>query len=179
MVFSCNVQAEEILTATTDDGRKVVLFPDGTWVYKPIKESFSDTSKLSKPKTANAYLKSKLGGYEIHYNNKKWKKFNYPQIEDEEFMLIHKEKEVLAAAVFEQVNLPELSLKNIIIERIKLTSESIHILKECTKLVNGNVILVLKISCIPYELKFSVTTLGYYYSFDNWGTLQICGNRPN
>ena len=60
------------IEATTDDGRKVILSPDGTWKFKEPAASLERKGENIKPLSTTEVIKSRRGFFELWYNPEKW-----------------------------------------------------------------------------------------------------------
>ena len=59
--------SESVLKATTEDGRKVFLYPDGTWQYQDKK---AEIPIRSKPFTSMRLYEDKSGKFKIWVHNR-------------------------------------------------------------------------------------------------------------
>ena len=159
---SLPLQADNGTQAVTSDGRKVILYSNGTWVFKQETPEY-------RPQMANASLTGKRGVYEIFYNDQLWKQTNSDN-DDAEIQLQHVNGDGYAMVIFERIPIPLENLKNLALANVRSVATKAEIVSEERKLVNGYEIMILKINSTIEGIPFSY--LNYYASGD-WGTVQF------
>lgn len=151
--------------ATTDSGKKILVFPDGTW--KPDTEKPAPAGQTALPAGSTAKLAINRGKSALFYNPKKWK------VEKEEeggrSSLEHTEGDGYSIIITERVEIPLEGLKKIALSNAKEAAPDAQIVFEDKKRVNGKDFLVLKLKGTISELPFFY--YGYYYSGKE-GTIQ-------
>ncbi|HEY2294905.1 MAG TPA: hypothetical protein VGM86_29730 [Thermoanaerobaculia bacterium] len=151
--------------ATTESGKKILVFPDGTW--KPDTEKPAPAGPTSVPAGSTTKLAFNHGKSALFYNPKKWK------VEKEEeagrTSLEHTEGDGYAILISERVEIPLEGLKKIALSNAKEAAPDAEIIFEDKRKVNGKDILVLKLKGTISELPFFY--YGYYYSGKE-GTIQ-------
>lgn len=171
--------ADEVITAVTEDGRNVVLFSDGSWVFKPGKKAekkprFSflkgKKDKHKPTNTGKVPLEGGKGVYFIYYDDQKWHVKKPPSGNDAEYTFTHKEGDGYAMMIFERISIPLPNLKNIALENARGVAPDAKILTEDMITVNGHEAMKLTMQGTIEGIPF--TYYGYYAS-DAWGTLQF------
>lgn len=163
------VHAETVLNAITEDGRKVLLLSDGTWVFKPEKPTSSHAPEEGTvPDSAKAFLKGGRDSYVVYYDETRWKKSDADGVA--EFELDHKNGDGYALIIYERIPIPLENLKNIALENAREAAPQVRIVEEKKKIVNGHEVLLLRMDGVIEGVPF--TYLGYYAS-GNWGTVQF------
>jgi hypothetical protein len=125
------------MTATTDEGRKVILNSDGTWKYVSQEGSSSAGTVLSKTKNATSVVKGKAGFYELWYNPDKWTLNPNSRHPVAEFQLVNSSKEGQAMVIAERISVPIETLRKIAIENGKKVSQDLEVTEEQNVVVNG------------------------------------------
>jgi hypothetical protein len=125
------------MTATTDEGRKVILNSDGTWKYASDKESSSAGTEWKKTKNATSVLKGKAGFYELWYNADKWTLNPDSRHPVAEYQLVNSSKEGQAMVIAERISVPIETLRKIAIENGKKVSQDLEVTEEQNVMVNG------------------------------------------
>lgn len=156
------------MEATTADGRKVVLDPDGSWKFKENSEATKQGTGYTKSTGAKAVLKSKRGFLEIWYKSEKWS----PKDGDDttEFRLTHKDGDVYALAVVEWIAVPLSTLRKIALDNTKRAAPDAKIVFEEEREVNGVKLLAMQIEATVQEIQF--TYFDYFWS-GKAGTIQV------
>jgi hypothetical protein len=164
-------------TATTKDGKTVLLNEDGTWVYQPeatgSKIEFNDSllTKYSKPTAAKTLLKSERTDHAIWYNETKWTRSDMKPTEASEYLLKLKERDGYCITVVEQIEIPLENFSNIVVKSMKMRgAENLVVEKEEYRLVNGKRVLFMQFTLTMSGMTF--TYAGYYFSNES-GTSQI------
>ncbi len=159
----------KIVEAITEDGKKVILYPNGTWkfkdeIYKKIKSNLANV-----PKDADQVLKSQKGFFEIWYNSSKWKPIP-PYNTSAEFQFVHSSGDAYAMVIPERISIPLNTLKKAALFNAQRKATKAKIVYEKKKIVNGAEVLCLKIDGVIKGIPFSY--YGYYWSGKS-GTLQF------
>lgn len=157
-----SLQADTGTPAVTKDGRNVILYSDGTWVYKQDNPEY-------RPQMANASLSGKRGIYEIFYNDKLWRKSSTGN-DDAEIELQHVNGDGYAMVIFERIPVPLDNLKKLALSNVRSVATEAAIVGEERKLVNGYEMMVLRINSTIEGIPFSYLN---YYATGDWGTIQF------
>jgi hypothetical protein len=161
-------------TATTDDGKKVLLHDNGKWEYaKEDADSASGQTNLksyTKPATAKTLVKSEKNNFAVWYDNKKWKKSDDVNNEAAEFSFHLLKGDGYAMAITERIEIDIANLKEVALANARNAAPDITLEKEDYRMVNGRKVRCLQMSGTASGIKF--TYFGYYYS-DESGTIQL------
>lgn len=167
--YSSNAFSEEVIKAVTEDGRKVVLFSDGSWVFKPGSKKDKSKNNFDKNST-KVPLEGGKGAYFVYYDDKKWHVSKPKGDSDAEYSFTHKEGDGYGMMIFERISIPLPNLKNIALENARSVAPDAKITSDDRMVVNGYDIMRLQIQGIIEGIPF--TYYGYYAS-GSWGTLQF------
>jgi len=171
------------IPATTDDGRKILVYPDGTW--KPADEvrpggspGSNNPSVTNNPPAGNAkvFEKAPQGLFGVWVDEQKWTKTqsDNPAIKT---TFIHKGEDSYAMIIGERVQLSLNVLKKAAMTNAKKVAPDATVIFEERRLVNGRQVLCLEITGTLQQTAFIY--YGYYYGGPE-GTLQvICYTTPN
>ncbi len=164
-------------TATTKDGKTVLLNDDGTWVYQTeatgSKTQFNDSllTKYNKPTAAKTLLKSERTDHALWYNETKWSKSDMKPSEATEFLLKLKDQDGYCITVVEKIEIPIENFSAIVLKSMKMRgAENVVVEKEEFRIVNGKRVLFMQFNATTSGMTF--TYAGYYYSNES-GTSQI------
>ncbi len=164
-------------TATTKDGRLVILNEDGTWAYQPegiankILLNDSLLTKYSKPTTAKTLLKSERTDHALWYNENLWSRSDMKLSEANEFLLKLKDQDGYCITVVEKIEIPIDNFSAIVLKSMKMRGvENIVVEKEEFRIVNGKRVLFMQFNATSNGITF--TYAGYYFSNET-GTSQI------
>jgi hypothetical protein len=162
----------DTVTAFTEDGREVALFDNGTWLYKPQKNTAEDGSTVngSTPNASTVKLTNSRGNYVVWYDPTFWERSKDDEDGDMEFFLQLKGEDAYAMTIYERIPIPLQNLKNIALENMKSASESARITEERMVKVNGELLLMLRIEALVEGIP--MVYRGYYASGD-YGTIQF------
>ena len=155
--------------ATTDDGRKVILHPDGTWEYKDAPQNL-ESGAGNKPEGATKLYKSKKGFYEIWVNPDMWKMSPTAEGEEAEYNFTHKSGDAYAVIIAERIPIPTETLKDVALENARAVAPDAKITSQNYVEVNGVQVLNLQIDGTIQGIKF--TYFGYYWG-GKAGALQV------
>ena len=160
---------QETMRATTDTGKEVVLYADGTWKYATAVASKPTSPGLRTPASATKLFKSDRGSFGIWYDETKWQ-LNSKSVEPgrREFNL--RRGDGYATAIVEELGIPLTSLKKIALENAKEAGPDAKIVFEEMRVVNGKEVLCLKIEVTIEQIPFRF--YGYYYG-GKQGTIQL------
>lgn len=170
-VVAMTAFAQQPTTATTDDGRKISLYPDGTWrLLRATPSEPSATPASAKPKDANLFVKARKGPFGIWINQQKWKE-DAPVEEDPiKITFDHKKGDAYAMIITERISLPTEALKKVALATAKGVAPDARILSEEKLVVSGKEVLCLKMGGTIQNIAFIY--YGYYYGGSE-GTLQV------
>lgn len=163
------------ITAKTEDGKDVILHPDGTWNYATTEEP-QFLSPSIKPQSSKKLVKGKRGTYGIWIDENKWSMSDVPCNPAAEFCFAHIAGEGYAMVIDEGIQMPLEQLKNIALENAKKAAPDekaapdVRIILEKKRFINNTEILYMQMEGTVQSIPFNY--LGYYYTGEA-GTIQI------
>jgi hypothetical protein len=162
----------DITTAYTKDGREVVLFDNGTWLYKPQKKFMEGESKSIglTPDASTVKFTNSREKYSVWYDPKVWERDKESEVGDHEFVLKMKDEDAYAMAIYERIPIPLEKLKKIALLNMKNAAQSVKLTDEKMIKVNGESMLSLRVEALVEGIPFIYR--GYYAS-GNYGTIQF------
>lgn len=166
------------MNATTDQGKKVILNPNGTWMYDTLSTVAADTSLpvYKKPATATLCLKSKKVSYDFYYDPKIWRVTD-PINESAEFSLLHKNSDAFAMIITERLGFGIEDLKSFVIERFERAGENMEVVTDDKRIVNGLEVTHLKVTGKVMGLQ--VMYDGYYITSEEGSVQLVCFTGKN
>jgi len=171
ILIALHVEAQQ--TATTNDGKTVLLHDNGKWEYAKDVDSAVEQANLksyAKPSTAQTLLKSEKNNFAVWYDNKKWKKTEDLNNEAAEFSFSLLKGDGYAMAITERIEIDIANLKEVALGNARNAAPDITLEKEEMRIVNGKKVKCLQMTGTASGVKF--TYLVYYYS-DESGTIQL------
>jgi hypothetical protein len=168
-----SVTAQEI-RAVTEDGKKVILDPNGTWHYVETaadeSKSGSETPQFIKPKSSTTHLKGQRVKYGLWYDGNKWLVDEKTDNPSAEFELTHAEGDRYVVIIPERLQIPLETLRIAAIANAKRVAPDIQIALEEKRVVNGHKILCMRMDAVVQGIP--ITYYNYYYS-GKVGAIQI------
>ncbi len=158
------ISAHSQEAATTASGKRITVFPNGTW--KALSES--SPSSASRPAAASAKLEVNRGRSALYYDPGKWRVQNEEQ--SGRSKLEHVAGDGYAMVLAERLGMSIDVLKNIALQNAKAAAPDAKIVAEEPRKVNGADLLMLQIEGTVSGIPF--TYLGYYYSGEH-GSIQV------
>ncbi len=157
--------------AVTEDGKNVVLYPDGTWKYaEPKATAAGGKGSYSKPEGSTKLLKGKHGTYGMWINESKWQVSKEPGNEAAEFEINHTSGDAFAMIIAERLTMPLESLRDVALENAKGAAPDAEVVFEEKRTVNGAEVLLMQINGTIMSIPF--TYYSYYYT-GKAGSMQI------
>lgn len=135
VLFCATVMAQ--VRATTDDGRHIIIYDNGTW--KPLSDTLSaPLSMYTKPETATASVNGKEVLYRQYFDPAKWQA-DLTSINDiKEYAFSLKEDFVFGMVVPERVQMDMALLRAAVMDNAVSASKDMRIIAEEACMVNGN-----------------------------------------
>jgi hypothetical protein len=186
------VLAQQPATATRDDGRKVLLYPDGTWrlVLAPADASSATPStpqpaaaapsvaasattgpSLSKPASATLYVPAAQGPFGVWIDPEKWKEENQgPSDSAIKITFDHVKGDGYAMIISERIAVPMASVKDLAVANARKVAPDIQVTLDEKRTVNGKQVECVKMQGTTQGISF--TYYSYYYGGPE-GTLQV------
>ena len=154
------------ITATTAEGRDVILNPNGTWQYAEEVETPSQPDsglpQFFRPKSATVLLKGKRVTYGLWYDRSKWIPDQDIDNASAEFELTHVEGDRYVVIIPERIQIPLETLRIAAIANAKKVAPDTRISFEEKRIVNDRKILCLKMDATIQGIP--VSYINYYYS---------------
>lgn len=160
---------------TTDEGLRVQLNDDGTWILleqdSSVKIELNPKIFTSSSKNI-AVKKSAVNDIILNYNPIKWKVEPKTDNEDAEYEFEHVKGSAYCMAITEKMEIPMETLKDIAFNNLKESAPDSKIELAEYRKVNGKKVLHMVMSGTMQGVKF--VYYGYYYSNENGTTQLIC-----
>ena len=161
-----------MFNAFTEDGRAVVLFDNGTWLFKPdpVQQKEGKAGDAAISATATAKLTNSRDSYSIWYDPNVWVRSESDEDEDVEFCLKMKGEDGYALTIYERIPIPLEKMKQIALENMRAVATSAKVTEEKMLNVNGERVLYLRFEAMMQGMPFVYR--GYYAS-GKFGTIQF------
>jgi hypothetical protein len=166
----CAAQSGKEIRATTDDGRRVVLRPDGTWVplAKPVEATAPAASgRYSKPAGATRKVTAPVDDFVLWVDPARWTE---SKREAGRIIFQHKNGQAYAMFITDPLSMPTDAMKNIVLVNARKADPDLRIVSEAKRNVNGRDVLCLQLQGKVQGLPFQY--YGYYYGGSS-GNLQV------
>ena len=154
------------IKATTENGKDVLLNPDGTWYYPEEQKISSQIDKgppqFFKPKSATVLLKGKRVKYGLWYDRSKWIPDQDIDNTSAEYELTHVEGDRYVVIIPERLKIPLETLGIAAIANAKKAAPDTRITFEETRIVNNRKVLCLRMDATIQGIP--VSYINYYYS---------------
>ena len=175
LLFNVSLSCISQETAVTKDGKKVLLYENGTWKYiqdvEGVKMPDSSLKKFSRPAASKTLLASKRTDHAIWYDATKWALSDMKVSDVNEYLFKLKNEDAYCMTVVEKIEIPIDNFKNIVLKSLEMKGlESVEVLDEDFRMVNGQRVLQLQFTGSLQGMRF--TYMGYYFSNES-GTSQI------
>lgn len=170
------VAAQAQINAITDTGDEVILFENGSWIYKDSVKNGPSTNIptseeiYTKPKDASFLVKSKRLNIGVYLNPKNWIFTKGEEGEDSEFNFQLRGGDLYAILITEKISIPIETLQKIAFDNAFSVSADIEITDEEFRVVNDNKLLKMDMKGTIQGMKIAYS--GYYFSNDN-GSVQF------
>lgn len=153
------------IRATTEDGRKVVLRSDGTWVFAQTAQA----SGTGVPPAATERFVSRKKFYSLSYNPAKWhaEKGDHG---DAELFLEHESGEAYAMVIAERVEMTLDGLREMALANAKEAAPDLKVIADEIHEINGTKGRLLQLNGTVNGAP--ITYYGYYWTGKS-GTLQV------
>jgi hypothetical protein len=122
--------------ASTEDGKPVILYPDGTW-----RHATSGTPQVRdfvhvKPEASKQLYETRRGNYQVWYDGVKWKPRKPPQ-ENVEAVFVHGQGEAWVMVISERLSIPLSTLRSAAIANAANAAPDVRVTLEERRQVNG------------------------------------------
>ncbi len=154
------------IKAKTEDGRDVLLNPNGTWHYSgdrgTVGQESVDLPQFFKPKSATVLLKGKRVKYGLWYDRSKWIPDQNIDNASAEYELTHVKGDRYVVIIPERLQIPLETLGIAAIANAKKAAPDTRIPFEEKRIVNDREILCLRMDATIQGIP--VSYINYYYS---------------
>lgn len=179
LVLSCNLFAE--IGAVTETGDEVVLFEDGTWIYRDEKlrqkqEIVLNDIIFSKSDESTFLVKSNRLNIGVWIDPKKWSFSKTDTADASEFSFKLKDEDLYGMLISEKIEIPLETLKDVAIHNAESVSTYFRVSKQEYRNVNGIQVLMLEMIATIENIDF--VYYGYYFSNSN-GSVQLLTYTSN
>lgn len=179
LVLSCNSFAE--IGAVTETGDEVVLFEDGTWIYRDEKlrqkqEIVLNDIIFSKSDESTFLVKSNRLNIGVWIDPKKWSFSKTDTADASEFSFKLKDEDLYGMLISEKIEIPLETLKDVAIHNAESVSTYFRVSKQEYRNVNGIQVLMLEMIATIENIDF--VYYGYYFSNSN-GSVQLLTYTSN
>jgi hypothetical protein len=170
LIVAAPAFAQQPVTATTDSGQAVLLYPDGTWKYKEKSSPpVANQKSYSKPSTATEKVALNQGKIIINFDPEKWKQDMRPQ-EPGSCSFTFSAGDGFAKVIGERIQMPLATLKHAALENARQAARDARVVSEEKRLINGREVLYLQMKGTVEGIP--LVYLGYYYSGKE-GSVQV------
>jgi hypothetical protein len=143
------------IKATTEDGRTVILYPEGIWEYVTSERMLEGSSdSFNKPSDATSAIKSKKGFVEVWYDPAKWNLLPSNPNDDAEFMFEHQAEDCYALVIVERISMSLEALRDIAVENARVAGHNVRVVDEEIREINGQRMLVMGVEGIIEGILF-------------------------
>ena len=161
--------------AVTETGEEVILYEDGTWLYKseqgsPHNEISVNPQKFEKSEDATFLLKSTKVDIGVWLNPKKWAFKKAVNNKDAEYELQLKDEDLYGMIIAEKIEIPLETLRGIALDNARSVASDIYVAQQEYRNVNDQRVLFMQMNGTMQGVK--ITHYGYYFS-NPGGTVQF------
>jgi hypothetical protein len=146
--------------ATTEDGRQVLLYPDGKWKYAPAPPKGRAGQAYTRATSATEGIDLLRGGMTLFVDPGKWKRT--PSEDPTKISFRHSTGEAYGMVVAERLAIPLSRLKEIAISNAREAAPDVRVTLEEPRRVNEIEVLAMQMEGTIQGIPF--TYYGYYFS---------------
>lgn len=170
LISAIFVNAQAPLTATTPDGKKVILSSDGTWKFAPEtrEQSQAKVKSYNRSDEAREVLDLNNGAIKFFYDSNEWMKKAQKDPNRTEFT--HKSGDVYAMIIAERLEMTPAALVDFALSNARKAATTLNVLNKEEVVVNGNKVVHLLFEAEVNGIEFIFE--GYYYAGPE-GTIQV------
>ena len=154
--------------ATTEDGRKVLLYPDGRWKYAPPAPRGRAEKAYTRAVSATEGIDLLRGGMTLFVDPAKWKRT--PSEDPTRISFRHSTGEAYGMVVAERLAIPLPRLKEIALSNAREAAPDVRVTLEERRRVNDADVLAMQMEGTIQGVPF--TYYGYYFS-GRQGSVQL------
>ena len=164
LVTAATLSAQE--RATTESGRRLLVYPDGTW--KPAPAATLPSGDHNRPASATERITLAGGKASVYYDPTEW--VETEGAEPGRHTLTHVTGDGYGILMGERLQMTTDGLRNVALINARKAAPDATVTREEHRLVNGHEVLLLQITGSLQGINF--VYLGYYYAGPE-GTYQI------
>ena len=169
LICGTHALAQASLNAITEDGKKILLWPDGTWKYAPSAETAKQATSLEFKKAAAAteVLSLNKGAASESYDPNVW---TIAKQENPKVTFHHKSGDIYGMVIAERLEMSSEGLKELALGNARKIATSLTVVKDEKRVVNGT-----EVTYMQFELTMQGITFifeGNYYAGPS-GTIQV------
>ena len=146
--------------ATTEDGRKVLLYPNGKWKYAPTPARGRIAQTYTRGTSATEGIDLLRGGMTLFVDPGKWKRT--PSEDPTKISFRHSTGEAYGMVVAERLAIPLPRLKEIAVSNAREAAPDVRVTLEEARRVNEIDVLAMQMEGTIQGIPF--TYYGYYFS---------------
>jgi len=173
-ILVCSFASAKDITATTEDGKKIILSENGTWKYdKKSEEKKSDqlvTQKFATPADSTSVYNAKRGNFILKYNPSKWEILSTSLNQMAEASFQHSSGDAYAMVITERIRIPMENFDSIVVDNAQKVATNVEITNSEIRLVNGKQVKFIELTGIIQGINF---VYNYYVYSDSKGSTQI------
>jgi hypothetical protein len=152
--------AAQATQATTEDGRKVLLYPNGKWKYAPATPRGRGAAAYTRTTSATEGIDLLRGGMTLFVDPGKWKRT--PSEDPTRISFRHSTGEAYGMVVAERLAIPLPRLKEIAVSNAREAAPDVRVTFEEPRRVNQMDVLAMQMEGTIQGVPF--TYYGYYFS---------------
>lgn len=155
------------ITATTAEGKKVILYNNGTWKYTDsVSMTIEKGGEYFKPLGTNCIIKGQIVKYVVVYDSSLWKLHDTPLNKQADFSMSLKESPTATILLIPEKSTSTLSaLRDLALNNARRTGKNVLVQKQEFRRVNKKDVLYLEFTT---EVQgFTFLFMAYYYSGEN------------
>jgi hypothetical protein len=153
-------QGQPAARATTEDGRRVLLYPDGRWKYEPAAPAAASAKVFARATAATERVDLLRGGMTLFIDPGKWKQT--ASDDPTKISFRHASGEAYGMVVAERLAIPLPRLKEIAINNAREAAPDVKVTLEERRRVNEVDVLAMQMEGTIQGIPF--TYYGYYFS---------------
>jgi len=156
--------AEDGITATTEDGRKVKLYADGTWrsANAPAASPALKPVSYAKAAGATSTFKTVVDSISVMYDPLVWSLKNSDGSDVTRRSFVHKSGALYAFAITERLPINTETIKKVAVMNAQKAAPDMEVIMEENRVVNG-------VNVIAMKMKGSMQGLGFVYYGNYYG----------
>lgn len=172
LLFALPLIADQ--TATTQDGRLVILHDDGTWEYAEVHPSMTSLKHpYIKSERATSLYKGEIVPYELWVDKSRWKQAAQGENPDAEYEFEHVNTILYGVVIAERLYIPLGGLKKIVLDNARKAAPGASVVFEQPRIVNGMEVFSMLIDVPIEEYQLNFKFYYYLYSKKSYGTVQV------